>query len=128
MACGKTVKKVAEICPFCGVRQEEAGPTDGYPPGYKPKSKTAAILFCIFLGSGGHRFYMGRAGSAIGMLALGIAYSLFYSLFLANPWDEEFLVLAIFTGIGLFVWWLVDLIRICTNKFTDARGYPLKKG
>ncbi|MCL2601169.1 MAG: TM2 domain-containing protein, partial [Treponema sp.] len=71
-SCGRAIKRTADVCPFCGARQE-TGATDGYPPGYKPKNKLSAILLCIFLGSYGvHRFYVGKIGSAIGMLGIFI--------------------------------------------------------
>lgn len=57
---------------------------------------TTTLLLCAFLGNlGAHRFYVGRLGSGIAMLlTLG----------------------------GLGVWATVDLIHLCTGKFTDAEG------
>ena len=42
-SCGKIIKKEAEICPFCGVRQR------GHSQVNKGKSKTAAVLLAVFL-------------------------------------------------------------------------------
>jgi Predicted membrane protein len=107
-SCGAVIKKEAEICPKCGVRQI-AAPSQGmylgggnanYPPGYVPKSWTVALVLNIFLGFlGVHRFYVGKIGTGILMLL---------------------------TGGGLFIWDLIDLIMICANKFTDKQGYLLK--
>lgn len=64
------------------------------------KEKTTALLLCIFLGAfGAHRFYVGKAGTAI---------------------------LQILTACGFGIWWLIDLIGIATGKFADKDGNPLK--
>jgi TM2 domain-containing membrane protein YozV len=103
-SCGAVIKKDAEICPKCGVRQlasPQAGTQAKYPPGYQPKSNLTALLLCFFLGAlGVHRFYVGKTGTGILMiLTLG----------------------------GLGIWALVDFIMICCNKFTDKQGYLLQK-
>lgn len=65
----------------------------GIVPGISRKSKTTALLLCIFLGGiGAHRFYVGKGGT-------GILY-----LFTAG-----------FFGIG----WIIDIIRIATGSFRD---------
>ena len=59
------------------------------------------VLLCVFAGTlGAHRFYVGKIGSGVGMLL---------------------------TGGGCGVWWIIDLVSILTNKFTDAQGRPLLK-
>jgi TM2 domain-containing membrane protein YozV len=102
-SCGAVIKKAAEICPKCGVRQM-GSPALGetkYPPGYVPKSNLTALILCFFLGwLGVHRFYVGKTGTGVLMLlTLG----------------------------GLFVWNLIDFILICCNKFPDSKGYLLAK-
>ena len=63
------------------------------------KSKTTALLLCIFLGGiGVHHFYVGRIG-------MGILYLLTGGLF----------------GIG----WIVDIIKIAMGSFRDNVGAPL---
>jgi TM2 domain-containing membrane protein YozV/ribosomal protein L40E len=67
--CGAIIKVRAEICPKCGVRQSSPLLNLGTvaPNG---KSKLAAALFALFLGSFGiHKFYLRRVG-------LGILYLL----------------------------------------------------
>jgi len=96
-------------------------------PEYAFKKKVPTLLLCIFLGwYGGHRFYVGKTGSAIGMLALGVLYSVFYIADLFDPGGLIY-VAGVF-GVPLFIWWIVDLIKICVNKFTDKNGRPLQKG
>ena len=62
-ACGEIIKKEAEICPKCGVRQQypfSNSLTSSAPNG---KSKIAAALFAFFLGGFGvHKFYLGQIG------------------------------------------------------------------
>lgn len=65
------------------------------------KSKTTALLLCIFLGMFGvHQFYVGKIGK-------GILY--------------------LFTG-GIFcIGWIVDIIKIANGSFTDNVGAPLRQ-
>ena len=63
------------------------------------KSKTTAILLCLFLGGiGVHRFYLG--------------YTLFG-------------VIQFFTLGGLGIWALIDLVRIITGSQKDSEGKDL---
>ena len=65
------------------------------------KSKWTALLLCIFFGGLGlHRFYTGKVGTGIFWLLTGGC-----------------------CGIG----YVVDIIMISTNKFTDKAGITLKK-
>lgn len=60
------------------------------------KDWLTTLLFALFLGPlGGHRFYVGKTGSAIAQL---------------------------FTAGGCFIWSTIDLIMIITGKFTDVEG------
>ncbi|MEG0051245.1 MAG: TM2 domain-containing protein [Terrisporobacter sp.] len=68
---------------------------------YSVKSWWATLIFCIILGViGFHRFYVGKAGTAILML---------------------------FTLGGFGIWVLVDLITIIINNFTDEDGKIVKR-
>ena len=65
------------------------------------KSKTVALLLCIFLGGlGVHRFYVGKIGTGIVWLLTGGVF-----------------------GIG----WIVDIIQIALGNFKDKSGALLKK-
>jgi len=68
--CGAIIKAKAEICPKCGVRQAFTfANLDKVAP--NGKSKLAAILFAVFLGSFGfHKFYLNHVG-------MGVLYILF---------------------------------------------------
>jgi TM2 domain-containing membrane protein YozV len=61
---------------------------------------TTLILAGVAGGFGVHRFYVGKIGTGIAMLLT-------------------------FGGCG--IWWVIDMVMILTNKFTDAQGRPLKK-
>ena len=69
--CGAVIRKAAEICPKCGVRQ--APVLIAYSSG---RNRVAAALFAILLGGLGiHKFYLGRIGQ-------GVIYVLFFWTFL----------------------------------------------
>ena len=63
-SCGAIIKKEAEICPKCGVRQNPPGRSSDVSQNW-----LACLLLCIFLGTlGGHRFYVRKFGTAILMI------------------------------------------------------------
>lgn len=68
--------------------------------GTSEKSGIACLLFLLLLGPLGlHRFYVGKVGTGI---------------------------LFLITGMGLGVWWLIDVILLCVGAFTDADGAAVK--
>ncbi|GHU83830.1 hypothetical protein FACS189468_9300 [Spirochaetia bacterium] len=91
-ACGAVIKKEAELCPKCGVRQKQPQSTT---PDVSSNWLTL-LLLSFFLGVlGVDRFYVGKIGTGI---------------------------LKLLTVGGCGVWALIDFITICTGKFTDANG------
>ena len=62
--CGEIIKKQAELCPECGVRQKEPTLQDQPEPGDEPSSEkdrvTAGILALVLGGLGAHKFYLGK--------------------------------------------------------------------
>lgn len=64
------------------------------------KSKSVALILCIFLGMlGFHKFYVGKIGAGIGYL---------------------------FTGGLLGIGWIIDIFKIAAGKFEDSNGRLLK--
>jgi len=131
--CGNTIKDGTKFCTRCGkavtgsqtnlppstvqpqITAGQTQSTQAYPPGYVPNNWLTALLLCIFLGCG-HRFYVGKIGTGILMAILIIV-----------GWTGAAIPPLLLFLLGYFVWWLIDLINICTGKFTDARGFILKK-
>lgn len=114
--CGHSTKKSVDPMDYMNdlsqqtIQTQEMPPQSGINPpilnnmgfsfGISRKSKTIALLLCIFLGCfGAHKFYVGKIG-------MGFLY-----LFTLG-----------FLGIG----WLIDIILIATGSFKDAFGLPLK--
>lgn len=118
--CGKPIDDGQELCEECkvntGANQAQAeqtvnnNQTNNTNPNVStaPKSKVAAGLLGIFLGSFGvHNFYLGYTGKAIAQL----------------------LITLLTCGFGAFassIWGLIEGILILTGSInTDANGNPL---
>ena len=117
--CGAPTTPLTEICVKCGARvaKELAGDIS-------PKSRLAATLLAFFLGIfGAHRFYIGKTGTAIVMLLLGIAgwatIGLFWWLFW---WPFGYLFL-----IAVGIWAFVDFIFAVTGHMKDKEGRLIQK-
>lgn len=119
--CGKPIDDGQELCEECkanvGANQAQSTQTSSNNQSYNanpnvttaPKSKIAAGLLGIFLGSlGVHNFYLGYTGKAIAQL----------------------LITLLTCGFGAFVssiWGLIEGILILTGSInTDANGNPLQ--
>lgn len=70
-SCGEPIKKAAEICPECGVRQQPATSTG-------KDRVTAGILALLLGGIGAHKFYLGETG--LGILYLCFSWTLIPAL------------------------------------------------
>ena len=82
------------------------------------KSRLAVTLFAFFLGEfGAHRFYVGKIGTAIVMLILGVV-----------GWSTVWVF-----GVGLIpliavgIWALVDFIFAVAGRFRDSEGRIIQK-
>lgn len=119
--CGKPIDDGQELCEECKANveanQAQSAQTSSNNQSYNanpnvttaPKSKIAAGLLGIFLGSlGVHNFYLGYTGKAIAQL----------------------LITLLTCGFGAFVssiWGLIEGILILTGSInTDANGNPLQ--
>ena len=64
-SCGEIIKKEAELCPKCGVRQKS------HTSSGSKNRVTAGILAILIGGLGAHKFYLGNTG-------MGILYLCFF--------------------------------------------------
>ena len=71
-SCGAIIKKEAELCPKCGVRQRGGRTSSG-----RKDRVTAGILALLLGGLGAHKFYLGETG-------LGILYLCFCWTFIPS--------------------------------------------
>ncbi len=113
-ACGAATDPLAEICMKCGVRIAKGAVVTG---DISPKSRLAVTLLAWFLGTfGAHRFYLGKTGTAIVMLILGI-------IGYATLWlyGIGFIFLA---AVG--IWALIDFIYAVSGNMRDTEGKLIK--
>ena len=111
-ACGATTNPLAEICVKCGAKLAKAEAVD-----ISPKSRLTVTLLAWFLGIfGAHRFYLGKTGTAVGMLVLGILY--FSTVWL---WGIGFVFLA---AVG--IWAFIDFLFVVSGNVKDKEGKLIK--
>lgn len=113
--CGTEVADTAANCTNCGVAfvqqaAPQAAPAPAQPAAPGAKSKMAAGLLAIFLGSLGiHNFYLGNTGKAVAQLLI----TLLGSCIVIGPAVSG-------------IWALIEGIMILTGSIkTDAKGIPL---
>lgn len=106
-----------EICVRCGARIEKE-----ISGNISPKSRLTVTLFAFFLGTtGAHRFYVGKIGTAIIMLLLGIAGF----LGIAGIVNIRGTGNTLLGTVGL--WAFIDFIFAVTGHMKDKEGKPIKK-
>ncbi len=111
-ACGSETNALAEICVKCGVKLSKATSVD-----ISTKSRLATTLLVWFLGIfGAHRFYLGKTGTAIAMLILGLLY--FITVWF---WGIGFIFL-----IAVGLWALIDFIMAVAGTMKDKEGKTIK--
>lgn len=100
-SCGTVIKKDAEICPKCGVRQKNnLEAIFDKQENSSSKSRGIALLLSLLLGYLGiHRFYVGKIGTGILWLCTGGCFT---------------------------IGWIIDNFMVLFGKFTDKDGKTLK--
>jgi len=94
-SCGAIIKKEAEICIKCGVRQKKSSSSEA------SRNYNTLVWLSILLGEFGvDRFYVGKVGTGL---------------------------LKLITVGGCGIWWLIDVIMVCSGKFTDKDGNVIRK-
>lgn len=80
------------------------------------KSRLATTLLALFFGQIGiHRFYLGKIGTAIIMLILGVL-----------GWGTVWRVIGFVFLVPLWIWNLVDFILAVAGLMKDKEGKPVK--
>jgi len=138
-ACGAATNPQAEICLKCGVRVAKGGELN-----ISPKSRLAATLLAWFLGTfGAHRFYLGKMGTAVVMLVLGIGGWIAYGIGIGGALGmdsgmwltsedvlAELLVPLVIAGVFLGavgIWAFIDFILAVSGNMRDKEGKLIKK-
>ena len=109
--CGVEIPGGTKFCPECGANQISDSTQNNYQVAVEQKSKIAAGLLGVFLGTLGiHNFYLGYTRNGVIQLLLSTIGS--------------------FVIIGPFIsgiWALIEAIQIFTGSISkDAKGIPLK--
>ncbi len=110
----------------------EVKPNSRYLP-QTEKSHLAAVFLCLFLGLLGiHRFYLGykKEGRLFLFGFLGIYIGIFLisplllNLFLGSTavFPVELAILILLATTALYIWWLVDLVRIIFKDLKPKNG------
>jgi len=93
-SCGAIIKKEAEICPKCGVKQKKSGSASSV-------KYSTLVWLSILLGEFGvDHFYVGKMLTGL---------------------------LKLITVGGFGIWWLIDVIAVCSGKFKDKDGNVISK-
>lgn len=109
--CGEKLEESTKVCPYCGTKTPNYGSTSQQQYHPMAKSKIAAGLLGIFLGTWGvHNFYLKRNSQAVAQLLLGTLGM----LVIVGP---------IISGI----WGLIEGIFILAGEIkVDGEGIPLR--
>lgn len=103
-SCGKPIKKEAEICIACGVKNKQVK---------KSYNRLSAAIFCLFLGYlGVHRFYVGKIGTGSTFLCITL-FSVLLTIFTIGL--GSIITAPILATLGIIIF--IDFIRILINKF-----------
>ena len=131
--CGTQLNEGSAFCPRCGA--SVASVAEKTAADVSSKSRLATSLLSWFLGGfGAHRFYVGKAGTAVVMLVMGVLSGVCWLAGLFGPLavdgDEPIWGLMLLAGVLYFavsVWKIIDFIMAVTGKFKDSRGKVIQK-
>lgn len=144
--CGHEIHERASICMNCGCatgnRPVPATPaeTEGTAPAVyatdeSTKNGVVALILLLVLGQfGAHRFYLNRFGSATLMALIFIFFWVLIVLSGAletlepevSGLSDKLAGYSLMMLAGWFVWWIVDMILLCTGKMKDGLGRYVK--
>jgi len=114
--CGAATTELTEMCVKCGARVGGAA-AKAIAGDISPKSRLAVTLLAFFLGQLGiHRFYLGKIGTAIGMLALTIV-----------GWATFIFIVGWFFLGAVWIWTLIDFIFAVSGHMRDKEGRLIQK-
>jgi len=117
--CGNETTENQAFCATCGTPLSEAAKQGlaAQAVGISPKSRLATSLLAWFLGSfGAHRFYIGKTGTAVVMLVLGLI-----------GWTTVWFLVGIPFLVAVEVWRLIDFILAVCGKMEDSNGLLIEK-
>ncbi len=122
--CGAATTELTEMCVKCGARVGGVA-AKAIAGDISPKSRLAVTLLSLFLGTiGVHRFYLGKIGTAIGMLALTIVGWATFIFFVG--WFFLGFVGWFFLG-AVWIWALIDFIFAVSGHMRDTDGKLIEK-
>jgi hypothetical protein len=135
--CGTQLSEGSAFCSCCGANVAPVvEPAAQY---LSPKSRlTVTLLAALVGGVGAHRFYMGKIGTAVVMLLLGVSPIICFVgtvVAVAIYGEQEnppmlfwvFYGLMYVLGFATGIWVLIDFIMAVTGNFKDSQGKPIKK-
>ena len=138
--CGTQLNEGSAFCSRCGAQVAPVVGQVQLAEDVSPKSRLAVTLLAAFLGwVGAHRFYMGKIGTAVVMLLLGMTpiictVGMIVVAAVSDPEAENppvlfwvFYGLMYVLGLAVGIWVLVDSIIAVTGNFKDRQGKPIKK-
>jgi TM2 domain-containing membrane protein YozV len=115
--CGKETTDGQAFCASCGAPLTQAATSGAPAAGISPKSRLATTLLAWFLGEfGAHRFYIGKTGTAVVMLVLGLI-----------GWATVWFLVGIPFLVIVGIWSLIDFILAVAGKMRDSNGLLIEK-